>query len=493
MVIHMNVESLESSEHHSDEPVVVVGAGPVGLWTAAELALGGVRAVVLERAAERSPHSKALGVHPRTLEVLALRGLEQRFLDEGVPVPHWHFGMLASRLDFSVLDTPYPFMLALPQLRTEQILEEHALALGVRVLRGHTVTGLRQDADGVRLHVTGPDGEHVRHARWVVGADGVGSVVRTAAGIAFPGTETTSYGYVGEVRLTSEPVLSAHNEHGALIAVPVRDGRYRIAGVDAHDGGAPGPLTLEDLRATATRVAGSDFGMHDPGWLSRFGNATRLAERYRSGRVLLAGDAAHRHLPAGGVGLNVGVQDAMNLGWRLAAVARGDADPSLLDEYHDERHPIGEQLAEHTLAQSALITATAPDGVALRSLLSTAIATVPEFSLALARKLAALDVAYPSTGHPLAGTRMPADFGLLRHGRPLLLVPAGSPGPATTSAAAERGVDVVPGARSWTDAAAVLVRPDGHVRWAADEAADEETAAALRDLGARFPGPGQAG
>ncbi|WP_307867840.1 FAD-dependent oxidoreductase [Umezawaea beigongshangensis] len=476
--------------------MVVVGAGPVGLWTAAELALGGVRTVVLERATERSPHSKALGVHPRTLEVLAMRGLVRQFLDEGVPVPRWHFGMLENRLDFSVLDTPYPFMLALPQLRTEQLLEEHALALGVRVLRGHTVTGLRQDADGVRLDVTGPDGEHARTARWVVGADGVGSAVRTAAGIAFPGTATTSYGYVGEVRLTSPPVVSAHNEHGALITVPVRDGRYRIAGVDAHDGGAPGPFTLEDLRATTTRVAGSDFGMHDPGWLSRYGNATRLAERYRSGRVLLAGDAAHRHLPAGGVGLNVGVQDAMNLGWRLAAVARGDADPSLLDEYHDERHPIGEQLAEHTLAQSALITATAPDGTALRSLLSRTIATVPEFALALARKLSALDVAYPSAGHPLTGSRMPEDFELLRHGRPLLLVPAGSPGPASTAAAAELGVEVVPGARSWTDAAVVLVRPDGHVGWAADRAADEEVAAALRGLGTRFPRatrPDQAG
>ena len=176
----MNMGSIQSSE-----PVVVVGAGPVGLWTAAELALGGVPTVILERATERSPHSKALGMHPRTLEVLAMRGLDRRFLAEGRPIPSWHFGMLANRLDFSGLDTPFPYMLAIPQRRTEQLLEEHALALGVRILRGHTVTGLDQDADGVRLHVNGPDGDYTLATQYVVGADGVGSAVRTAAGIPF--------------------------------------------------------------------------------------------------------------------------------------------------------------------------------------------------------------------------------------------------------------------------------------------------------------------
>jgi 2-polyprenyl-6-methoxyphenol hydroxylase-like FAD-dependent oxidoreductase len=477
----MNVDVTQSSES-----VVVVGAGPVGLWTAAELALAGVPVVVLESATERSPHAKALGMHPRTLEVLAMRGLEQRFLDEGVPVPKWHFGMLETRLDFHVLDTPYPFMLAIPQVRTEELLEEHALALGARILRGHTVTGLEQDDDGVTLHVTGPAGEHTRTAGYVVGADGAGSTVRKAAGIAFPGTDTTSYGYVGEVRLTTPSVTSAHNEHGALISVPVRGGRHRIAGVDAHNNGAADPFTLEALRATAIRVAGSDFGMHDPGWLSRFGNATRVAQTYRSGRVLLAGDAAHMHLPAGGVGLNVGVQDAMNLGWRLAAVARGDADPKLLDGYHDERHPIGEKLAEHTLAQSALITATTPDGMALRSLLSTLIATVPEFSLSLARMLSALDVAYPSAGHPLAGTRVPGLFALLRSGRPVLLDQAGAMGDEVTALAAALGIDVVVGEQPWTTASVVVVRPDGHVWWASDSTDAAEVAAALKGLGATF-------
>jgi 2-polyprenyl-6-methoxyphenol hydroxylase-like FAD-dependent oxidoreductase len=477
----MNLDSIQSSE-----PVVVVGAGPVGLWTAAELALAGVPVVVLESATERSPHSKAMGMHPRTLEVLAMRGLEQRFLDEGVRVSNWHFGMLESRLDFSLLDTPYPFMLAIPQVRTEELLEEHALVLGVRILRGHTVTGLEQDDDGVTLFVTGPAGVHTRTASYVVGADGAGSTVRKAAGIAFPGTDTTSYGYVAEVRLTSPAVVSAHNEHGALISFPVGGGRHRIGGVDAHNNGAAEEFTLDALRATAIRVAGSDFGMHDPSWLSRFGNATRVARTYRAGRVLLAGDAAHMHLPAGGVGLNVGVQDAMNLGWRLAAVARGDADPAVLDGYHDERHPIGEKLAEHTLAQSALITATTPDGMALRSLLNTLISTVPELSLTLARMLSALDVAYPSAGHPLAGTRVPGLFSLLRSGRPVLLDTTGTLGAEVIALAAVLGIGVVVGEQPWTTAAVVIVRPDGHVWWASDATDDTEVAAALKGLGVNF-------
>lgn len=482
----MNMGNLQSSEPAYDD-VVVVGAGPVGLWTAAELGLGGVPAVVLERADERSPHSKALGVHPRTLEVLAMRGLAERFLADGVPMPRWHFGMLETPIDLGVLDTPYPFMLAIPQRRTEELLEEHALAAGARILRGHRVTDLTQDEHGVRLEVSGPDGPYTRLARYVVGADGVGSVVRTSAGIAFEGTETTFYSYLGEVRVTSEPVRNAHNEHGAMLSVPLRDGRYRISGVDKLTSHRPGPLTLDDLREATIRVVGSDFGMHDPSWLTRFGDAAKLAVRYRHGRVLLAGDAAHRHLPAGGVGLNVGVQDAMNLGWRLAAVARGDADSALLDAYHEERHPVGEQLVEHTLGQSALITATAPDGVALRAVLSRLIAEVPELSLSLARKLSALDVAYPAGDHPLVGKRVPEHVARLRHARPVLLVAAPAPIPAAT-AAAKRGFDVVTAPLSWTTAAVVLVRPDGHVWWAADEADGEQIAAAMDEVGVRFPG-----
>jgi 2-polyprenyl-6-methoxyphenol hydroxylase-like FAD-dependent oxidoreductase len=463
----MNSESIQ--------PVVVVGAGPVGLWTAAELALGGVPVVILERAMERSPHSKALGVQPRTLEVLAMRGLAQPFVDEGRPITQWHFGMLANRLDYQQLDTPFPYMLAIPQLRTEQLFEQRTAELGVRIRRGHTVTGLDQDDDVVLLHVQGPDGPYTLATRYVVGADGVGSAVRTVAGIAFPGTDTTAYHYLGEVHVTETPVVSAQNEHGAFISVRLADGRYRFAGTDPHDTDGPGPLTMDALRATVTRVAGTDFGMHDPAWLSRFGNATRLAEQYRKGRVLLAGDAAHRHVPAGGVGLNVGVQDAMNLGWRLAAVTRGDADPSLLDGYHEERHAVGEDLIEHTMAQAALITATTPEAMALRSLLNRMLADVPELASTLARKLAALDVAYQD-----GGVRVRDHVSL--DGRPVLRTPEA--GPATVEAAAELGIDVRVGPDT------MLIRPDGHVWWTADDADDHATAKALRDLGVRFSARG---
>jgi len=463
----MNSESIQ--------PVVVVGAGPVGLWTAAELALGGVPTVILERAVERSPHSKALGVQPRTLEVLAMRGLAQRLVDEGRQIPTWHFGMLTNRLDYQTLDTPFPYMLAVPQVRTERVLEERAVELGVQIRRGHTVTGLDQDDDGVLLHVTGPDGDYTLATQYVVGADGVGSVVRTAAGIAFPGTDTTAYHYLGEVRVTETPLVSVQNEHGAFISVRLPDGRYRFAGTDAHDNSDRGPLTMDALRTSVRRVAGTDFGMHDPGWLSRFGNATRLAEHYRKGRVLLAGDAAHRHVPAGGVGLNVGVQDAMNLGWRLAAVVRGDADPSLLDGYHEERHAVGEELIEHTMAQAALISATTPETMALRSLLNTMLVDVPELALTLAQKLSALDVAYRN-----GGVRVRDHVAL--NGRPVLRTP--EPGPSTVAAASELGIDVLVGPDT------MLIRPDGHVWWAADDADDHVVAQALRDVKVRFSARG---
>ena len=463
----MNLDDTQSND------VIVVGAGPVGLWLAAELALGGVSTLVVERAVERSPYSKALGLHPRTIEVLALRGVEKQFLDEGVPRPNWHFGMLENRLDFRTLDTPYPFMLAFPQHRTEELFERRALDAGVRIVRGHAVADVAQDDDSATVTL---DDSRTLTARFVVGCDGAGSTVRKAAGIGFPGSDASTFGYVGEVVLTEQPVLSAQNDDGALITVPLGGGRYRIAGQDSLHQRADDPFTLEDLRATTIRVAGSDFGMRDPGWLSRFGNATRIAAAYRSGRVLLAGDAGHMHFPAGGVGLNVGVQDAMNLGWKLAAEVRGTAAPGLLDSYHAERHPVGLALAEHTLAQTALIGATTPEQRALRTLTNDLIATVPAFSEALANKLAALDVAYPVEGaHPLVGQRITSVT--LPEGRPVLLTSTDLP--EAEEHAAKVGFDT--GRHDLPDA--VVVRPDGHVWWAGDESAVVD---ALTELGTSF-------
>ncbi|MFD2469322.1 FAD-dependent monooxygenase [Amycolatopsis silviterrae] len=458
---------------------VVVGAGPVGLWTAAELALGGGRPLVLERAEQRSPHSKALAMHPRTVEVLAMRGREQAFLDGGIPVPEGHFGMLPARLDFRGLDTPFPFLLAHPQVRTEELLEQHALAVGAVIRRGHRVSGLSQDEHGVTLRVNGPDGEYEITADYVVGTDGAGSTVRQAAGIAFPGTDSTVFGFLGDVDLTDPPERLGfwHNEHGALLVAPLPGGRYRVTGYAAADV----EPTLDSLRETAKQIAGTDFGPHSPEWLSRFGNATRLAGEYRKGRVFLAGDAAHMHFPAGGVGLNVGLQDAMNLGWKLAAVQQGWADASLLDTYHAERHPVGVALGEHTKAQTALITATTEEGQALRRFMTDLLRAHPDVATELANTVTALDVRYPGA-HPLAGQRFPAtreQLHLVREGRPVLL--AGQATPEVKDLAANTDLRLYETELPWPGTAAVLLRPDGHV-WAAGD-----TAAHLADAIAELP------
>ncbi|MEU2226750.1 MULTISPECIES: FAD-dependent monooxygenase [unclassified Streptomyces] len=492
----------------ADHPVVIVGGGPVGLWTAHELALAGVPAVVLEGAVRRSPHSKALGLHPRTVEVLAMRGRHEEILAEGRRMPSWHFGMLDDRLDFGALPTAFPFMVAYPQSAVEVLLERYAVELGAEVRRGHEVVSLVQDDAAVTLGVRGPEGPYELTARYVVGADGSRSTVRKQAGIGFPGAGTSAYGYLGEVVLDSPPStpgFAALNEAGRLLIVPLPDGRYRVTGYDPLNQHRE-PLTMDELRDAARRIADTDFGMRDPSWLTRFGNATRVAAAYRAGRVLLAGDAAHIHFPAGGVGLNVGLQDAMNLGWKLAAVVQGRAGADLLDTYHTERHPVGEELAEHTLAQSALITGLTPDVTALRTLLSDAIAHEPRFSRMLAGKLSGIDTSYDPAdpgAHPLTGTRAydPEGQGILpmlRDGRAVLLDMCGT---AATGPAAERaaavGVPVRPsrlsatGGRAWAGVTAALLRPDGHVGWATEQPArsPEFTAdivKALETLPARF-------
>ncbi|MEO6089432.1 MAG: FAD-dependent monooxygenase [Umezawaea sp.] len=448
------------------DQVVVIGGGPTGLWLAAELRLGGASVTVLEAREERDPHSKALTIHPRTIELLACRAIADRFLAEGTPIPSGHFAGLDSRMDFGVLDTPYPFTLALPQARTEELLEEHALALGVKVLRGERVDGLVQHTDHVTVH-----GSSTVDAEYAVGCDGARSTVRTAAGIEFPGTDATTWGWLGDVVLDDpppRPVLSITGVNGGLMVVALPGGVHRFVGSDPGGNRTtwPGELSLDELRATVTRIAGTDFGMRDPRWLSRFGNTTRQAAEYRKDRVLLAGDAAHVHFPTGGVGLNVGVQDAANLGWKLAAVVTGRAPESLLDTYHDERHPVGADLLRATRAQTALMTAYTPEVQALRSMLSDFIGSVPDFSRVLAERLSALDVAYPAevNAHPLTGRRAPdlrfADgttlFGLLRDARHVVVGIDSHDDAVVAGALADP-----PG--EWADVSGALIRPDGHV------------------------------
>jgi 2-polyprenyl-6-methoxyphenol hydroxylase-like FAD-dependent oxidoreductase len=282
--------------------VAVVGGGPVGMWLAAELHRGGVRPVVLERRAARPPYSKALTLYPRTLEQFAMRGIVDRWLAEGTPVPSSHFALLKSRLDFSFLDTRYPYTLFLPQRRTEELLEDHLAELGVPYLREHTVTGLRQDDTGVDLDVSTPAGPAAFRAAYAVGCDGAGSVMRAEAGIDFEGSPDTWRTILGDVELTDPPqvpALTLNQPGGSIYVLAIGGGRHRVAVIDHATLYEPAdkPVTLEDLRASTLRLAGTDFGMRETpdAWLSRVGNATRQAARYQAGRVLLAGDAAHVH------------------------------------------------------------------------------------------------------------------------------------------------------------------------------------------------------
>ena len=455
--------------------VVVVGGGPVGMWLAAELRRGGVRVIVLEKRAQRPPHSKALTVYPRTIEQFALRGLADRFLVEGTPVPSSHFAILDNRLDFSFLDTRYPFTLFLPQRRTEELLHSHLDELGVRVLRSHEVTGVRQSDTGVEVDAATPSGPVTIEADYAVGCDGGGSTVRQAAGIEFAGTPSTWHTIMGDVELDeppSAPALTMSTPGGSLYMVALGGNRWRLATIDHATLFDPpgGPVTFGELRDSARRLAGTDFGMSETpdAWLSRIGNETRQATVYRSGRVLLAGDAAHIHFPAGGQGLNLGLQDATNLGWKLAAVLRGWAPPSLLDTYEAERVPVGLEVVEDSLAQCGLFAAPGREGVALRDRFNALMGSNPELCRSLAVRLSGLAVRYGE-----AGVRVPdlalhdgpaaSVFALLHTARFVLLAR-----PGTNVADPGKHVDVVraeieTGDPEWSGTAPLLIRPDGYL------------------------------
>jgi len=384
--------------------VLVVGAGPVGLWVACELALAKVNVAVLERRAEPIIQSRALGIQGRTLEVFALRGLADRFLSRGRPIPKGHFGGLGTALDFSVFDTRFPFALLLPQVTTVALLEERALELGVEIRRGHFVEAAKQCPDGIVLEGQNSEAPFRFSARYVVGADGARSQVRRAAGIDFVGHPAQHDFMLAEVVLDAPPVqplVSMVNEAGALFMVIRGDGvHHRIAVVDASVAVAPSePVSLVEFAATAARIARTDFRPRDPIWLTRFTDETRLAQHYRKDRIFLAGDAAHMHAPMGGQGLNVGIQDAMNLGWKLASVLRGNASEALLDTYERERWPVGDVLRRNTLAQVALFCNFDPSALAMRSTFEDLL-HVPEVNRQLAAEGSGFGVAYPEPLFP---------------------------------------------------------------------------------------------
>jgi 2-polyprenyl-6-methoxyphenol hydroxylase-like FAD-dependent oxidoreductase len=478
--------------------VVVIGAGPVGLWLAAELRLRDVSVIVVEKAATRDPRSRAVGMQAGTLDTFATRGVAERFIERGMPVPTGHFGAAGTRLDFRRVGALHPFSLALSQFVTEQLLEERATSMGAEVRRGHELISLTQDNDGVEL-VVRFEGRHITlRTGWVVGCDGTRSAVREAVGIGFPGSDTTLTGWLADVVLEDRPEepLMARNTAGVVITAPMGNGLYRLAGISTatmrHGTGAP--LTLEEAREYTRAVVGHDLGMHSPLWLSRYGNATRQATTYCSGRVLLAGDAAHMFFPAGGQGMNLGIQDATNLGWKLAATVRGRASASLLGTYDSERRPAAAAVMENTRAQVALFCADTPEQVALRDAFSAALAQ-PETNLLWARRVAGFgdpryDVAAEADGslaHPLAGIRLAglalhsdtptgaAPHALLHDGKTVLLDLDGkhTPPPGLTHsddlAHHAATVDRAATAEPWHDITSVLIRPDARIAWASTD------------------------
>ncbi|GGN38932.1 2-polyprenyl-6-methoxyphenol hydroxylase-like FAD-dependent oxidoreductase [Actinoplanes campanulatus] len=458
--------------------VIVAGGGPTGMMLAAELRLHGVHVVVLEREPEPPPFVRSMGLHVRSIEIMDQRGLLDRFLAHGRrhPLAGFFAGIEAPAPER--LDTAHGYVLGIPQTITDRLLAEHAAAVGADIRRGAELTGLSQDGDGVTVELA--DGARLR-ARYLAGCDGGRSTVRRLLGIGFPGEPARVETLLGEVRVTASPetvaevVAEVRRTQKRFGLGPLGDGVYRVvvpaAGV-AEDRTAP--TTLDEVRQQLQEVAGTDFGVHSPRWLSRFGDATRLAERYRDGRVFLAGDAAHVHPPTGGQGLNLGVQDAFNLGWKLAATVRGWAPDGLLDTYQSERHPVAADVLNNTRAQMELMS-TEPGPQAVRRLLAELIG-FEEVNRHLIEKITALNVRYDfGPGHDLLGRRLRDVrlkhgrlYELTRGGRGLLLDQTGRLDVTGWTDRVDHVVDV----SEELDVPAVLLRPDGHVAWAGDDRAD---------------------
>jgi 2-polyprenyl-6-methoxyphenol hydroxylase-like FAD-dependent oxidoreductase len=463
----------------SELAVVIVGGGPTGMMLAAELALAGVEAVVLERRqGAEVESSRAGGLHARAIEVFDQRGIADRFLAEGTPMQVATFADVT--LDLSNFPSRHPYGLGLWQKHIERILNTWVREVGVVVQFGREVTGLAQDDDGVDVQLG--DGSSLR-AAWVVGCDGGRSLVRRLAGIDFPGWDASVSSIIAEVEMEGEPEFGIrHDERGVNALGPLEDGRVRVVVRDARLEDDC-EVALEDLRAAIIAVWGSDFGLASASWISRFTDATRQAAAYRAGRVLLAGDAAHVHSPAGGQGLNLGVQDAVNLGWKLAQVVAGTAPAELLDTYEAERHPVAARALHHTMALIALQRGD-DRTVALRD----TIAKLLDIDAArdrLAGLVSGLDIHYDLGGtHPLVGRRMPdldlatasgpvRAYSLLHDARAVLLN-LGVPGALDLGTWADRvrlveasyhGAWELPVLGEVVAPTAVLVRPDGYVAW----------------------------
>ncbi|MER8097410.1 rifampin monooxygenase [Streptomyces goshikiensis] len=455
--------------------VIVAGGGPTGMMLACELRLHGVHVVVLEKLTEPTGESRGQGLHARSVEVMDQRGLLERFLavSKKFQVGGLFGGIVKPWPE--LLDTAHPYGLATPQPVTERLLVERALELGTEVRRGREVVGVDQDEDGVGVELA--DGTRLR-SRYLVGCDGGRSAVRKLLGVGFPGEPATVETLLGVMEATEDPetiaavVAEVNRTQRRFGLVPLEEGGYRAVvpgeGV-SEDRAAP---TLEEFKQRLRATAGTDFGVHSPRWLSRFGDATRQAEHYRVGRVLLAGDAAHIHPPTGGQGLNLGVQDAFNLGWKLAAAVAGWAPEGLLDSYHAERHPVGAAVLANTRAQIALM-GTGPGASALRELFSK-LMDFEEVNRYVTGMITAVDVRYDfGEGHELLGRRMRDVrlkqgrlYELTHGGRGLLLDRTGRLSVTGWADRVDHVTDLTP---ADPDAPALLLRPDGHVAWAGQD------------------------
>ncbi|HWG99553.1 MAG TPA: rifampin monooxygenase [Pilimelia sp.] len=458
--------------------VIVAGGGPTGLMLASELRLHGVHTVVLERDPEPARYVRALGLHVRSIEVMDQRGLLERFLAHARRYPLGGFFAGIDKPPPDRLDTARSYILAIPQTTTERLLAERATEVGAEIRRGCELVGLSQDDHGVTAELA--DGTRLR-ARYLVGGDGGRSTVRKLLGVGFPGEPSTVETLLGEMEVAvpaetlAAVVAEVRRTQLRFGAMPLGDGVYRVvvpaAGV-AEDRAVP--PTLEEFRRQLRRYAGTDLGVHSPRWLSRFGDATRLAERYRSGRVLLAGDAAHIHPPTGGQGLNLGIQDAFNLGWKLAAEVNGWAPEGLLDSYHAERHPVAADVLDNTRAQMQLLS-TEPGPRSVRRLVSE-LMDFEEVNRYLIEKITAIGVRYDlGEGHDLLGRRLRDVrlkrgrlYELMHGGRGLLLDQTGRLSAAGWADRVDHVVDV----SEDLDVPAALLRPDGHVAWVGDDQRD---------------------
>jgi 3-(3-hydroxy-phenyl)propionate hydroxylase len=467
----------------TNHAVVIAGGGPTGLMLAGELALARIDVAIVERRASQDlAGSRAGGLHSRTIELLDQRGIADRFLSQGKVMQVAWFATV--QLDISDFPTRHNYGLALWQKHIERILAAWVDELAVPIYRSREVRGFAQDDTGVDVELS--DGRSLR-AKYLVGCDGGRSLIRKTAGIDFPGWDPSTSYLIAEVEMTGEPEWGIrHGDRGVNGIGKLEDGKHvRVVLVEPHvrQGDEPTP---SDLREALVAVYGTDFGVHNVTWLSRFTDMTRQAASYRDRRVLLAGDAAHVHSPAGGQGLNVGVQDAVNLGWKLAQVVRGTSPESLLDTYQAERHPIGARVLKSTMAATALNRGDERTK-ALRETMSELV-KIDEPRKRYAAMLSGLDIHYDlGTGHPLLGRRIP-DLDLVTEGGPRrvftllhdargVLLNLGEPGALDIALWAARvkrvdaryaGVWELPVLGAVTAPTAVLIRPDGHVAWVGD-------------------------